>query len=386
MKRYKFVHLMWNKDSNLKFYPTLVEFMNLNFNEKDQLFVTPYENVYDALHKKYDNIELFSSRVKSSCNVVRYCLLEGEWVIMHGMCSSLLFLMPWDYRRIVWRTWGGDVHYTYRKGEIIKNIGKKVLEICKKIVVKRFYAVGIANTVDDIDIRQTFGNINTVKLPYPAKDTELLRKQIKLSSTDGEKINILVGHSGYSNDHHISILESLEHFQDKKIQIHIILSYGDENYIKSVQAYVEKYWPTSVIIHKDFMEYHDYIKFLSTMHIAIFDATTSYALGNISWLIEMKKTLVVNRNGVIRKAFDEDNVPYICSDSLKDISFDELVKKRDFSKMKDGMKKYTDANVVEMWKDCIENLNNVSHSIENAGGGIATHNIHSMPLVCKGAA
>ena len=368
MKRYKFIHLMWNKDANLKFYPNLIDTINTNFNEKDQLFVTPYEDVYYALHKKYDNVELFYSLVKSSCNIVHYCLRKGQWVIIHGMASPLLFLKPRDYKRIIWRTWGGDVHYVYKDGEIVKNAIKKILEICKKSVVKRFFAVGIANTVDDVDIKQTFGDIKTFRLDYPKRECDYLLNATYIFPKSANLINILIGHSGYANDHHINILKSLEKFRNENIQIHMILSYGDKDYIKSVEDYVGSNWSTKVIIHKNFMKFCDYIKFLSTMHIAVFDATNSYALGNISWLIKLKKTLVVNRNGVIKKAFDRDNVPYICSDDLKDISFDELIKERDYSKMNDGMKILTYNQNVEMWRKCLTELDNVSRRIDNAGG------------------
>ena len=190
MKKYKVVHLIWHEDTNLKFYSCLIEMINSHFSKKDHLFVTPYKNAYDDLHRKYDNIEFFSPRAKSSGSIVRHCLHQGRWVILHGGCPPVLFLKPGDYKRIIWRTWGGDVRYTYREGEILRNTGKKILNLCKRLLIRRLYAVGIANTVDKININQAFGHVKTLRIAYPSKEIDNWSEIAYIPSNDDNCINI----------------------------------------------------------------------------------------------------------------------------------------------------------------------------------------------------
>ncbi len=130
----------------------------------------------------------------------------------------------------------------------------------------------------------------------------------------------------------------------------------------SVEKYVHRYWPEKLIIHKEFMKFEDYVIFLSQIDIAIFDGIGSYALGNIEWMIEMGKTIVLNRYGVIKKAFDENCIPYVCSDCLATMSLEELTKKRDFSKIGDGMKILSYNDVIKNWNDFLIELDNASSS------------------------
>jgi len=275
---------------------------------------------------------------------------------VHGVRGKTLILKPWDYKRIIWRTWGGSINFQYRKGEHVKNLAKGFLTYIRKRIVQQYHAVGVANTVDVIQIKQAFGNVNTVQLHYTSADVDRLRMMVDSTVHKGTTTNILLGHSGYCNDNHICVLESLKRFQSKNILIHLIFSYGNAEYIESVERYINKNWPEKIMIHREFMKYEEYIAFLSQMDIAIFDATVSYALDNIIWLIELEKTIVLNRYGVIKKAFDENSIPYVCSDCLETMSLDELVKKRDFSKIGDGMKVPSFQDTIKRWKDFLTEL------------------------------
>jgi len=201
---------------------------------------------------------------------------------------------------VIWRTWGGNVQFKYTEGEHIKNLSKRILAPIRKHTLQNVHAFGIANSVDNIDIRKIFGDVNTFQLNYTSCDVDRLREKVKHVAHKGSIINIMVGHNGRSVDNHICVLESLRKFQKEDIMIHLIFSYGNSKYMDTVEEYVHCYWPEKVIIHKKFMKLEDYVIFLSKIDIAIFDGTVSYALGNIEWLIEMEKTIVLNFNGVIK--------------------------------------------------------------------------------------
>ncbi len=357
LKKYKYVHALWVHDIHLKFYSNLIDLINNNLCREEHLFVTSDKEAYSKLNK-WGNVEFYHTRNPNSAGIIRYCLRRGQWVIMHGIMTrmKILFLKPWDYKRIIWRTWGGSFDFQYREGEHVKNLIKRFITYFRKKIVQRYYAIGVANDVDIIHIRQAFGNVNMVQLNYTSSDVDRLRMLVKPVTHKGATINIMLGHSGYSNDNHICLLELLKKFQSENILIHLIFSYGDAEYMESVEKYISKNWPEKIMIHRQFMKLEDYLIFLNQMDIAIFDSTGSYALDNICWLIEMEKTIVLNRYGVIKKAFDENSIPYVCSDCLAAMSLDELVKKRDFSKIGDGMKIPSYCDAIKRWKDFLTEL------------------------------
>lgn len=359
--KYKYVHVLWSNDSHLKFFSNLVNLINNNLCREEHLFVVIDKEVYLKL-SKWENVELYHSRWLRSSSIVRYCLCKGQWVILHGMKARVLLLKPCDYKRIIWRTWGGNIQFQYIKGECIKNLIKRILAPIRKYTLKKVHAIGIANAVDDIDVRQAFGDVDTFQLNYTSSDVDRLREMVKHIAHKSSTINIMVGHSGYSVDNHICVLESLRKFQHEDILIHLIFSYGNQEYMDSVEEYVHRNWPEKIIIHKEFMKLEDYSVFLSQIDIAIFDGTVSYALGNIEWMIEMEKTIVLNRYGIIKEAFDENSVPYVCSDCLATMSLNELTKKRDFSKIGDGMKMLSYNDVIKNWNDFFAELDNSSSS------------------------
>ncbi len=361
--KYKYVHVLWDNDLQLKFVSNLVRLINNNLCREEHLFVAIDEKMYSGL-SKWENVEFYHPPCLRKASVVPYCLRKGQWVILHEMRKEVLLLKPRDLKRIIWRTWGSDAQYRSIKGEPVQNLIKKILTPVKTHTVQSFYAVGTSNTVDEIDIRQAVGDVKTFRLTYTSSDVDTLREMVKHVAHKGTTINIMVGHRGSEEDNHIHILESLRKFQEEDISIHLILSYGDPKYIESVEKYVHRYWPEKLIIHKEFMKFEDYVIFLSQIDIAIFDGIGSYALDNIQWMIEMEKTIVLNRYGVIKKAFDENAVPYVCSDCLTAMSLEELTEKRDFSKVGDGMKMLSYNDAVENWKKFLIELDNASASGE----------------------
>ncbi len=197
--KYKYVHVIWVSDIHLKFFPNLVSLINETLCREEHLFVVTDKEIYQKL-SKWENVKFYHSRFLRSSSIVRYCLRKGQWVILHGMNAKVLLLMPGDYKRVIWRTWGGNVLFQYNKGENIKNLFKKIFNPIIKHMLQKFHAIGIANSVDVINVRQALGDVSTFQLNYTSSDVDRLREMVRHVSHRGNIINIMVGHSGYSND------------------------------------------------------------------------------------------------------------------------------------------------------------------------------------------
>ena len=118
---------------------------------------------------------------------------------------------------------------------------------------------------------------------------------------------------------------------DQPIHFFLIFSYGDKAYINEVEKKIGENWDEKVTIIKEFFPYDKYIKLLNMMDIAILDSKRSYALGNISILIGLKKKIFLNRDGILRRAFEMEKIPFCFTDTLKDITYQELLEPLDYS-------------------------------------------------------
>ena len=151
-KHFKYAHLIWGDE--LKFSTRLVELLCDPANElrgEDTLFVTPYSQVYDALKDK-GNIELVEYENKRDGRIVNYCGERADWIFIHNICSPLegLKIKKKYLGRIIWRTWGSDGKLYGDSGNAVKRIIKRAVGAMWRRRVRSFYAIGIANTMEDL--------------------------------------------------------------------------------------------------------------------------------------------------------------------------------------------------------------------------------------------
>ena len=94
--------------------------------------------------------------------------------------------------------------------------------------------------------------------------------------------NIQVGHSGYMKLNHTNVFKQIKDIIPSKSKVIVPLSYAPSgekyvNYVIDVgrNSMGEKFQPI-----KDFMEYKDYVKLMSTVNAAIFDIDRQCCVGN----------------------------------------------------------------------------------------------------------
>lgn len=325
----KFIHLLGAND--VKFFQRLIRLINNSnngFDTSQHLFVTPFERVYNEL-KDYGNIELIKSEKKVlTADIVNDCAQRCEWLFVHHMCKPLevLKIKKKNRKKILWRTWGDDAGYLYDNGSIIKVIIKFIINCISKNAYRDFYAVGIANSVDIIDITKKFGKMKTYRMPYGNENTyDILTQIIKEDAENNQYKKILIGHSGYQNDNHLDIIDKLTAYKNENVKFYFLLSYGDENYVAKVKNYANMCLGEKAVFVENFMPYEEYARFLNSMDVAILAGKNSYALGNIALLLFFGKKLYINEKGIIAKAFSHAKVPFgrvsdLGKDSFEDIS------------------------------------------------------------------
>lgn len=365
-KHYKYIHIIWGNE--LKFFSRLVEIINRPENRlqpEEHLFVTPYTEVYEALKDK-GTFEFINIKNKRSGNIVNLYGSRGDWIFIHNICSPSegLKIKRKYLNKIIWRTWGSDVGYSLSTGNTIKRMLKRTINYFWKKAVRSFYAVGVANIVDKLDITKRYGQLNFVSVPYAAEGGYDSLLEAKENMAEHKGINVLIGHSGYSNDNHIAIMKNLEKYKQEDITLYLTLSYGIKEYIDEIKSYVSSVWGKKAIIIEEFMPYSDFAKHLSNMDVAIFDGKLAYALGNIGMLVFLDKKLFLNSEGVIKEAFDKEGLPYETTSNIEDMSFEKFsssVVYSDIQKQKLCSKPYIHS--VEIWRNLLETLDKKSNEV-----------------------
>ncbi|MBE7032639.1 MAG: hypothetical protein E7406_00240 [Ruminococcaceae bacterium] len=352
----KYVHIIFRNE--VKFGTRVVKFINdmkEHFDSSEHLFVTPHMVAYEAV-KEYDNVILD----EEDTNLINKYAPMCRWVICHGhFKASDMFKIKNKYLdKVIYRFWGGNFGFGYKKGQIIQNFIKLVLNADLRRRFNKFAAIGIAKNTDIITLSSKLKNDRFYRMPYTGTESESILEKVRDKGyvSDGI-VNVAVYHRGTIEGNHIEILKKLERFGDR-IRIYVPLSYGDKDYIEKVKAYIKENSAENVIIVDKFMEYEDYVTLMNKMDIAIFDCETSTALGNVAVYLFLKKKMILNRNGVIKKAFDEENIPHGFVDELDLISFEEFTKMPEYPEdVHYDMMPLGKKRSIEAWKKILTDFN-----------------------------
>lgn len=354
--RAKYVHLIYRNE--VKFSTRIVEFINnpgLDMNPEQHLFVTPHEKVYEAV-KHYPNVVL--DRTKR--NLINKYAPLCKWIICHSFYDFKdIFKIKRKYlKKILFRYWGGGFGFQYKKGKFIQNLVKIPANYILKKQFNTFAAIGIAKNVDILNLKDKLKTDRYYRMPYTDINSESIIERVRDKGCPSDGIlNVALYHRGTKEGNHIEILKKLERFGEK-IRIYVPLSYGDKEYIEKVKSYIKENSPDNVIVVDEFMEYEDYVTLMNKMSVAIFDCETSTALGNVAVYLFLKKKMILNRNGIIKKAFDEENIPHGFVDEIDTISFENFIKMPKYpSGVHYDLMPMGKTRAIEAWKKIMTDFN-----------------------------
>lgn len=352
----KYIHIIYRNE--VKFSKSLVSFLNepsVGLSPEQHMFITPHKKVYEEL-KSYGNVFLDTS---NKCLINKYAPL-CDWIICHSFYDFKdVFKIKHKYlKKILFRYWGGGFGFQYKKGQLLQNLVKIPANIILKKRFNTFAAIGIAKNVDKLNLENSLKTDRFYHMPYARLKADEILTDVKNNPPEKDGIiNVALYHRGTKEGNHIEILKKLERFGEK-IRVYVPLSYGDEKYIEKVKKYIKENPRDNVIIVDEFMEYGEYVQLINKMDIGIFDCTTSTALGNITVYVCLQKKILLNRDGVIKRAFDEENIPHSFVDELDSISLEELSEMPSYPEEPDyNLLPVGKAKGMIAWKKILEDFN-----------------------------
>ncbi|MFJ5717809.1 TDP-N-acetylfucosamine:lipid II N-acetylfucosaminyltransferase [Neobacillus sp. NPDC093127] len=335
----KYLHIMTMP--SLIYNNMIVEMINNEnyFNLDEHTFVFSDKKSYDV-SKQYLNVKLNVSILDKKMSNFNRLALDYDWIFMHSLSltrKQFVYLNSNIAKKIIWCVWGSDLYNRRTKFMDELNFYKKVRRILANIVfdltqrykVRLFNSIGIGFMYDRYEINRIYGNeVKVVKAPYGlGYGLEKVRSVINQYKGNFEKkpVKIMVGHSAYPFLNHELLLRKLEKFKEENIIISIPLSYGDDSYSQEIEQKAIELYGEKVEVIKNYMSSEEYLTYLMSVDIALFDYKHQSALGNIYLLLFMGKKLFLNNDGIIYKAMRNENVEVFKIDDISNLNFNDFI-------------------------------------------------------------
>lgn len=347
----KYLHIMHND----KFNEAYIMFIEKNFNMDEHYFVFWGGVSEDKIPiLKRENI----LKIKNKKDIIKllYFMNKKVKIYLHGLFNGklilILYLYPWVLNRCNWIIWGGDL-YSLRDYPI--SFRSKIIRKIRLSIIKRFGEVSTL-VKGDYDLAKLKYNIKGKYKEgfYPAK---LNYKDLDNLINSYEKNNTLfiqIGNSADKTNNHIEVLNELIIFKEENIKIFCPLSYGDKEYANYISEYGKKLFGDKFIPMLDFMPYSEYIEYLNSIDIAIFNNDRQQALGNIYLLLYFGKKVFIRSDTTMWKHFTEELDTHIYDVlKIKDINFSQLKtidKNINLINRENIRKIYTEEYAINIWE------------------------------------
>lgn len=338
----KYLHI----GANSRIYTDYIKFIDENFDRKEHKFLYPKENGKNLTENIFIIIKF-----------IVYGLMVKK-IFIHGLFNKKMILFLYIFRFFLnkssWIIWGGDLYTNYFKLQSNSRLTFKekiYFYIDKK--VKKHFKNYITFMTRDYKIMQKYCNGNgklLLSFTYPSN----LYKKNEIRKEKKEELWIQVGNSADPSNNHFEILEKLSKFKDMNIKLFCILSYGgNEEYKKQVirkgsELFKDKFFPIL-----NFMEFKEYMSFLSSLDIAIFAHNRQQGFGNITSLLSMKKTVYLKETVTTFKTLKEMGIEVKSFEKLINLEkIDENILETNRKIIEEN---FSEEKLIEQWKNIFEN-------------------------------
>lgn len=270
---------------------------------------------------------------------------KADKIILHNLFNwrvyCLLFLMPWLYHKTYWIIWGADL-YTYQLGK--HNKFWHIKEFIRRPVIKNMGHL-VTYIPGDVDLaRKWYGAKGEYHecLMYLSNTY----KALDAPSIESDTINIQIGNSADSSNNHFEILDKLLPFKNQNIKIYAPLSYGDQAHAKKVIATGKELFGEKFIALTEYIPFEQYLQFLGSIDIAIFNHKRQQAMGNTITLLGLGKTVFIRSDTTQWQFFKDKNIEVYDSIKLDSIDkkehLDNIIKVKEYFSEETLIKQYSE--------------------------------------------
>ena len=288
-----------------KFLAPFIDFVDKNFGRENHHYVFITSEKYEYGLTLEHKVEFLYTDDDIFITLLEYMKMAKK-IILHGLWRDkvdiLLYFNQELLKKCYWVMWGGDFYFpekqTWFRNQIIKNIRNFItLNIYDFEYVKNKYF--------------TFGTL--WKCPFYPKN---LFKEISTFKVN-QKLKILVGNSATITNRHEEIFNLLTNLENKEFEIYCPLSYGDKIYANKIIQLGKLLFKNDFHHIDTLLTPQDYLDFLETIDLAIFNHNRQQGGGNIISLLGLGKTVYLNRENNMYDLFKNMNLIFY---SIEDLS------------------------------------------------------------------
>jgi len=333
IKKYKYIHLMFND----KFNKPFVDFLNKNFEYKEHLVLCKkwFQEFPFPTGKNVFKIRSFVGLDFSKC----------EKIICHSLFDKELVDYLYEHQNILkekayWTVFGGDLYNAPRdkKNDFVRSNFKGYVTGGDRAYLQRKYDVL---------------NKNFISAPYIFPITKKMLDNIKKDTHDFIKIQI-------NNSCDFSTLEMLDillKYKKENIKITTILSYGKLEYKKKIIQKGKNIFGDKFEYVDKFMPPEEYARYLSNIDILILNQNRQQGVGNTYASLYLGNKVFISKKISTFEDFNNSGIKIYATEDIKDLSFEDFVKNDYKEKTKNIMEReiYNEFYIVQKWNNIFGN-------------------------------
>lgn len=276
-----------------KFLPQFLDFVSDHFDfDGNQIFVYGPQRQAFGLKDKHPVAWVKDS---GSINNLITAMRRARRIFLHGLFINLyvdiLYRYPDLLRKCFWIIWGGDL-YRYRNK--MTSPSQRVVEAKRREVISKMGF--IVTEAGEFDLacsvyKSTAEHVS--RMVYPSNCG--FRPFIPTGSREDGRYNLLLGNSATIENQHFDAFSYLKPFSSH-VNIYCPLSYGDMNYRNSVIEVGKTYFHANFFPMLEYLPLDSYNRFLERMDVGFFNHNRQQAMGNLTTLLGMGKTVYSPEN------------------------------------------------------------------------------------------
>jgi len=269
-----------------------------------------------------------------------------------GPSLILLALLPWLWRKCVWKVWGDDLYWFQRRSD---HFVDSLYERCRRLFIRNLSEI-IAPMRGDYEVAlsnyHTRARYSYAIYPLPT-DNKMLAQARDYRKHPAEPPVVLVGNSGDPLNYHIEALHTLAFLKNMPVKIICPLNYaGDEDYYREVMITGTHLLADRFSALTEILPPQHYLRLLATVDVAIMNHRRQQGLGNIFALIYLGKKIYLHTTttpfqyltGLGIRVFDTLSLARQDAGSL--FSFDETDRESNYRIIREEL---SDAKYLTLW-------------------------------------
>ena len=253
--------------------------------------VNAAREIKKLFNEKGDKIKIINKLSKKELSKL---IDKNDNIILHGISYKAIFqLVLYNLAPLHYVCWGSGTR-------INKNFQSVISYPFKLFIYKKQKNIITLLDGDKKDLNKYFGLINVSTLSYPSyKTKEELLLYDQLKGDNYERI-IYVGNSGHSIDYYFRSLDIIAPLKKDFDEIHYMLQYGinheSDEFIR-FKKQADKIFGEKLFIDIDYLNFTDYLKYMSRCTTYICPSPVQTGLGAISNCLRMgKKVYAIGKN------------------------------------------------------------------------------------------